>query len=228
MAIPKPTRLFHITAIANLPAICGMGALFAKNAIAAKGVAYSNIAYQGAQGTRAAKVVSIPPGGVVHDYVPFYFAPRSPMLMAINGGRVGGCDWRQSDIVHFETTVEMALADGAPFVFYDMNATLDFSTPYNDLARLQEVDWDLLTETPTMDGFCRYWMSKQDPPRYAMRMEKRQAEFLVKGSLSLGRIRRIGVINQSKQAEVSAILQKAGVMLQVDIMSDWYFQEAIK
>ena len=59
-------------------------------------------------------------------------------------------------------------------------------------------------------------------------MEKRQAEFLVKGSLSLGRIRRIGVINQSKQAEVSAILQKAGVKLQVDIMSDWYFQEAIK
>ena len=228
MAIPEPTRLFHLTAIANLPAICGMGALFAKNTIASKGVTYSNIAYQGAQGKRAAKVVSIPPWGVVHDYVPFYFAPRSPMLMAIDGGRVDGCDWRQPDIVHLETTVEMALADGAAFVFYDMNATLDFSTPYNDLARLDAVDWDLLTEEPTMDGFCRYWNSKQDPPRYAMRMEKRQAEFLVQGSLSLGRIRRMGVIDQAKQAEVSAILHQAGITLQVDIMSDWYFQETIK
>jgi ssDNA thymidine ADP-ribosyltransferase, DarT len=223
MAIPKSIRLFHITAIANLPTICRMGALFAKNAIAAKGVAYSKIAYQGAQGKRAAKVVSIPPGGVVHDYVPFYFAPRSPMLLAINSGRVGGCNWRQPDIVHLETTTEMALADGAPFVFYDMNATLDFSTPYNDLARLDAVDWDLLTETPTMDGFCQYWMSKQGIPRYAMRMEKRQAEFLVQGSVSLGRIRRIGVINEAKQTEVSAILRKAGIKLQVDIMTDWYF-----
>jgi hypothetical protein len=223
MAVPKPVRLFHITAIANLPTICGMGALLAKNAIAGKGMAYSNIAYQGAQGKRAAKVITVAPGGLVHDYVPFYFAPRSPMLLAINSGRVDGCEWRQPDIVHLETTIDMALADGAPFVFFDMNATLDFSTPYNDLAKLDAVSWDLLTEAPRMDGFCQYWNSRQDNPRYAMRMEKRQAEFLVKESVGMNRILRIGVINQAKQAEVREILHTAGIELQVDIMTEWYF-----
>ena len=58
------------------------------------------------------------------------------MLGAINQGRVPGCEWRQADIVHFETTVDRVVADGGRFVFYDSNATLGWSDPYNDLARL--------------------------------------------------------------------------------------------
>ena len=91
MPAPRPTRLFHITAIANLPAILARGALLSKNGGAATGINYQNIAHAGAQGARAARSVPNPPGGLVHDFVPFYFAPRSPMLFAINGGRVAGC-----------------------------------------------------------------------------------------------------------------------------------------
>ena len=68
-------------------------------------MAYQNIAPAGAQGARAAKRVGLSPGGSVHDYVPFYFAPRSPMLSAIHNGQVAGCGLRQQDIVHLETTV---------------------------------------------------------------------------------------------------------------------------
>lgn len=74
------------------------------------------------------RAVPNPPGGLVHDFVPFYFAPWSLMLLAINSGRVAGCQWRQSDIVHFETTVQRVVAVGQPFIFYDRNATLAFST----------------------------------------------------------------------------------------------------
>ncbi len=48
------------------------------------GIDYQNIAHQGAQGARSIKSVPYPPGGQVHDYVPFYLAPRSPMLLATN------------------------------------------------------------------------------------------------------------------------------------------------
>ncbi len=88
MQAPRPTRLFHITAMANLPAICAAGALLSKSRSAAEGIAYQNIAYAGAQGARARRLVPDPPGGCVHDFVPFYFAPRSPMLGAINRGRM--------------------------------------------------------------------------------------------------------------------------------------------
>lgn len=224
MAVPNPVRLFHITAIANLPAICATGAFLAKNAGAATGIGYQNIAHAGAQGARAGKPVPSPPGGQIHDSVPFYFAPRSPMLMAIHGARVSGCDLKQEDIVHFETSVMRVTAEGAQHVFYDRNATLAFSEAFNDVAHLEAaVAWHLLTEAPTLDGFCKYWQSVLDKPRYADRMERRQAEFLVRQHVLLGAISRIGVANETKAQIVRGILAAAKVPSPVEVKTDWYF-----
>lgn len=223
MPVPNPVRLFHITAIANLPAICAAGALLSKNAGAAAGIDYQNIAYQGAQGARAGRAVPNPPGGVVHDYVPFYFAPRSPMLGAIEQGRVANCAWRQRDIVHLETTVERVVDGNMPFVFYDRNATLAFAQAFTDLARLDAVAWDLLTEEPTLDGFCKYWQNRLSVQRHADRMERRQAEFLVHGRVPLDRLVRIGVMDENCAAAVRTLLVAGGVNLPVEVKPDWYF-----
>ena len=221
---PANVRLFHITAIANLPAICRGGALVSKNGGAAAGVAYQNIAHSGAQGARAARRVPHPPGGLVHDFVPFYFAPRSPMLSAIHNGKVAGCSLRQEDIVHLETTVARATMDGNDYVFYDRNATLAFSAPYTDLTRLEDaIAWDLLTESPCLDGFCKYFMNKHVPERYADRMERRQAEFLVRARVPLTHFVRVGVCTAAKAVEVRAILDSVGVALQAEVIPDWYF-----
>ncbi len=223
MAVPNPVRLFHITAIANLPAICAAGALLSKNQGATNGIAYQNIAHQGAQGARSIKSVPNPPGGLVHDFVPFYFAPRSPMLRAIEGGKVMGCQWRQADIAHLETTTELVASDGTPFVFYDRNATLPYSQPYTNLSSLDQVAWDLFTEQPQLDGFCKYWHDRPSIDRYADRMERRQAEFLVKGVVPLVKFTRIGVIDQGHADAVRAILDQAGVNLPVVVKPEWYF-----
>jgi hypothetical protein len=224
MPAPQPTRLFHITAIANLPAICAAGGLLSKNGGAVAGINYQNIAYAGAQGARAGRPVPNPPGGSIHDYVPFYFAPRSPMLFTINRGNVAGCPWRQGDIIHFETTVQQIVALGRPFVFYDRNATLQYSRAYTALADLDTaVAWDLILEAPRLDGFCKYWKDSASNPRYADRMERRQAEFLVGTSVPLTHITRLGVIDATRKAQVEGILRNAGIQLQVVVMQDWYF-----
>lgn len=223
MPIPQPTRLFHITAIANLEKICASGSLLAKNAGATAGINYQNIAHQGAQNARARRNVPNPPGGLVHDFVPFYFAPRSPMLFAIHGGRVAGCDLKQSDIVHLETTVEKLTDSGAEFVFYDCNATLAWSSAYTTLDKLDRIAWDLLTEDQALDGFCKYWQSRPGHDRYSDRMERRQAEFLVKTHVPLAHISKIGVIDAAKRTQVRAILEQAGVHLPVEVKPDWYF-----
>ncbi len=146
------------------------------------------------------------------------------MLYAINGGRVAGCQWRQGDIVHFETTVHNVAGLGRPYVFYDRNATLAFSTAYTDLAHLDTaVAWDLLTEAPQLDGFCMYWQSRASVARYVDRMERRQAEFLVRDRAPLHCMTRLGVIDAARQAQVQALLNQAGVALRVDIMPSWYF-----
>ena len=224
MPAPQPTRLFHITAIANLQAIFAAGALVSKNGGASAGINYQNIAHAGAQGARAIRTVPNPPGGLVHDFVPFYFAPRSPMLYAINGGRVTGCPWRQDDIVYFETTVQNVVGLGQPFVFYDRNATLAFSVSHTDLAHLDTaVAWDLLTEAPQLDGYCKFWQSSAATARYADRMERRQAEFLVKDNAALSCMTRLGVIDAARRAQVQALMAQAGVGLAVDVMPSWYF-----
>src|SRR5467141_1732025 len=92
--IPSPLRIFHITAIPNLASIAKSKMLHANGVLQKKKILHADIAYQGAQGKRATKLVARPPGGVLHDYVPFYFAPRSPMLMTIDGGNVVGCPYR--------------------------------------------------------------------------------------------------------------------------------------
>jgi hypothetical protein len=218
-ARPNPVRLFHITAMANLSAICQAKALLAKN----HGQQYLNIAHQGAQGTRSARAVPNPPGGVVHDYVPFYYAPRSPMLFAINCGRVDGCTLKQEDIVHFEFSLPNALADGASFVIFERNATLSYAEAYTTIEDLDKVAWDLFFEQPLVGDFSKYFHDRQTDPRHADRREKRMAEFLIKGRVMLNRCTRIGVINAAKQAEVRAIMQKAGLTQTVDVRPDWYF-----
>lgn len=224
MPAPRPTRLFHITALANLPSIWRAGALLAKNAGVEVGVSYQNIAHQGAQGARAKRRVPDPPGGLVHDYVPFYFAPRSPMLYAIQAGKVDGCSWRQADIVHLETTIERATAGGRPFVFYDCNATLAFAEPFTDLAHLDDaVAWDLLTEAPQLDGYCKFWQNRNSPDRYTDRMERRQAEFLIKDRLPLDCLTRLGVLDATKQAQVQSLIDVEAFGLQVHVMPSWYF-----
>jgi hypothetical protein len=219
---PKSVRLFHITDYTNLPAICAAGALLAKNVVAAKGGEYKNIAYQGAQGKRARKVLPDPPGGGIHDYVPFYFAPRSPMLMAIHRGRVNGCT-NQEPVIHLETTVSAAIDGGRPYVFFDRNATLDYSESFTRLGDLDKVAWSLLKESPHLDGFCKYFNSSTVKPEYGDRLERRMAEFLVQERVPLQAIVRIGVVNEGVKRQVDSILQKAGVQLRSEVQGAWYF-----
>jgi hypothetical protein len=220
----NPTPIFHITAIDNLAQIFGMGELRAKNSLSEAGFGYQNIAYQTIQHRRAAKMVSAGPGGSLHDYVPFYFAPRSPMLFTINEGNVPGCAYRQKDIVHFATYAQRIVDAGRRIVFYDRNASLDYSIPCDDMDQLAtHVAWDLFYEQPTIGGYCRYWKSVSGHARYSERMEKRMAELLVHQSVPLDLCVCLGVFDNAAQVRVSKLLRNEGLNMKVAITPDWYY-----
>lgn len=218
-----PLRIFHICPICNLASIAKAKALYAKAKLARKGMTYGNIAYQGAQGKRAAKLVTKPPAGTIHDYVPFYFAPRSPMLFTINKGNVPDCPYRQQDIVHFMTTVEVIVENKLPFVFYDYNATLDIATCYSNLNDLGKINWPLFYELPCLDGYCMFFKNDINKPKYMLRRETRQAEFLVHEKVPLKLMDRVGVYSEAKAEEVRQVFRKAGVDLEVEAKPEWYF-----
>jgi hypothetical protein len=126
--------------------------------------------------------------------------------------------------VHIELLAKTVHDQGGEYAFYDRNATTPYSQGYNDPTLLKSVvDWDLLTEAPQLDGFCQYFQDRHEPAKYMDRMEKRQAEFLVKNCGPITWFTRIGVIDETKAKEVRALVVKYGVNLAVEVKTDWYF-----
>jgi hypothetical protein len=128
------TLIYNITAFANLPSIAAAHGLHSINGMSRNGTAHSSIAYESVQGKRARTRVACGPGGCLHDYVPFYFAPRSPMLYAIHKGLVQ-CANGQKGLACIVTSAEKIEAAGVPFAFTDGHGIMaPLTNFYDDLA----------------------------------------------------------------------------------------------
>lgn len=159
---------------------------------------------------------------MLHDYVPFHFAPRQPMLMAIHYGKVPGCTVKQDDIVHLVFRADRIAEAGLPFAFathHPVTALADF---YDTLDEIGQIDWDMFFDEPLIGGFAKYFHNPADKPQYATRKETRQAEFLVHDELPVAHLRGIGVFSDAKKAEVEVLLNRIGLDVQVKIKREWY------
>jgi hypothetical protein len=205
-------NLYHITAVQNLPGIISSGGLRSKNQCDGTGVAYRSIAYAEVQERRAARQIPLPPYGLLHDYVPFYFGSRSPMLLAIHRGSVQGAP-DQTEIVHLVTDVARIVRSNRPFVFTDGHAAIAYARYFNNIISLSEVDLPLMKE--------RYWSDTQDDPN---RKFRRQAEFLVHQSLPWTEIKGIGVYSLEQQAKVQEILRRTqSIQTPVAVRANYYY-----
>jgi hypothetical protein len=220
---PDPTPIFHITAIDNLASIARAGHLLSKTKIAEQALVTADIAYQHIQGRRALRVIPIAPRGTLHDYVPFYFAPRSPMLYTINRGNVPGCSYRQDDIVHLVSSAQDIRLHNRPFVFSDIHAALDYARFFGDLDELDEIEWQIFFETPRQDGYCTYWQNRHTPAHHVRRLETRQAEFLVHQHVPLAAIGKIGVRTKECESRVRAALAGTGWNPALKVVAGWYY-----
>lgn len=202
--------IIHMTHIDNLPGITA-GGLVATSALQAHGAEYASIAYNSIQQQRAAKAVSCGPGGSLHDYVPFYFAPRSPMLYTIHRGNVP-CQGGQENIVHLVTTAQHVAGRGFGFAFTDGHGIMAYTQFFDDLSNLGEVDWPLMT--------ARYW---HDTDADGDRKRRRQAEFLVYCGLPWTDISHIVVRSVERQQQVSAIISSCVHKPQIVVQPSWYY-----
>lgn len=92
MPTPRFGLLFHFTHVDNLPAVLEAGELLADTELAQHGTLTCEAGHQSIKQRRRHKEVTCRPGGVVGDYVPFYFAARSPMMFTIALFRAHGRD----------------------------------------------------------------------------------------------------------------------------------------
>lgn len=206
--------IYHFTHINNLSSILNLGGLVANSRLKQEKIDYQDISYGHIQDRRGRTPIPCGVGGYLHNYVPFYFAPRSPMLYAINRGTVPSYQGGQNSVIHLVADIGTVETEGLDFVFTDGYAVMDYADFYTDLKFLGDViDWKLMES--------RFWFNTEDDPN---RKCRRQAEFLVHQFLPWNLIQEIGVINTKIQIQVREILQKFNKQTPVEVYSKWYYE----
>lgn len=206
------TPIYHITHGRNLAAIIAAGGLWCDAQIAARGLTPLGIAHQHIKERRRRRVVPCAAGGTLADYVPFYFAPRSPMLYAIHSGHVEGYDGGQAGVLHLVAEAETVAESGCVWAFTEGHAEIALTKFFTDLDFLSAVDWAIMKEI--------YW---HDTDEDGDRKRRRQAEFLVHQFCAWELITEIGVINRQVADRVRAILEPAAHQPAVTVRRNWYY-----
>ena len=211
---PEPTPIFRLVHIDNLAVCLSRGALHAPNHTPQDGPVYRTIHRADIQEGRRVREVRAGARGTVHDYVPFYFGPRSVMLFQLSTGWVPGYAGGQEPLLHLVTYCQTVAAAGLGFAFSDGHGLARFSDWYGDLADLDKVDWDAV--------YARVW---RDTPEDMDRQRRKQAEFLVHRSMPWALVGEIGVYNEVARERAEAILAShgRGGTLPVRIQPEWYY-----
>jgi hypothetical protein len=175
MAYLAKTYLYRLTHIDNLPHILVNGLTHWSSLNANPN--YRPIGDSSLIGTRKGRV--IPFGKPLGDYLPFYFAKRTPMLYVIQNGYNNVPRQAPTDLVYCVTSVEQVINLQHPFIYTNGHAT-DVFTQFFDNTRIGELDslldWNAIRTTD--------WKNEGD-----LDLKRRmQAEFLLEGDLPFSSI----------------------------------------
>lgn len=212
------TPIYHITHFDNLPGILAEGGLVCDAEAARRGLCKRSIAHADIKDRRARRSVekllfgNVGAGGVLADYVPFYFANRSPMLYSIHTGHVTGYQGRQNDVVYLASAVEAVAQTKLVWCFTNGHAVEGVTEFYDRIEELTEVDWDTIKDWSWRNTL-------QDPDR----KRRKQAEFLVHQRFPWELVSQIGVISGPLADRVKSVIAGQGHCPHVTVERSWYY-----
>lgn len=207
---PARAFIFRIVHRENLPWILDNG-LHCRNS-PANDPNYVEIGNPDLIGKRNARLVPIAPGGTLSDYVPFYFTPRSPMLLNIKTGYNGVRQRRNDEIVIMVSSLHRLQELGHPFLFTNQHAYVQTAQFFSDLARLDQIDWPILQNSDF----------KRDVDDLG-KFERYQAEALVRGVLPVTSLVGIACNNAGGVERVAAQLAARQIAVSAAARPNWYF-----
>lgn len=166
------------------------------------------------QGARAAVQIRCGPRGVIHDYVPFYFGYLSPMMLKLKTEQVADYHEGQEPLIYLATTAQAVRDAGLRFVFSDGHGLARFTDWFDDLSRLDAVDWAMIHQ--------RYWSDNlQDMDR----QRRKQAEFLIHRSCPWELIDEVVVIDSAVEKRVQVIQDgfPSALRKPIRVERSWYY-----
>jgi hypothetical protein len=205
--------IMHFTHVRNLVGILANGGLRSDNTVDRDESLQVEAADLGIKASRRTIRIPRPPFGCVGDYVPFYFAPRSPMLFKLSKGSVPNYQERQTPLVYLLSTVRTVARAGARCLFSDGNCAHSVTEIFDDLAQLDTaVDWEVMR--------AHMWNNTAEDPD---RMRRRMAEFLVHEHVPIECLTEIAVRTRAMRTQVEQQLAAGNIDLPVRVRAHWYF-----
>lgn len=214
-SVPANPKIYHITHINNLKAIASKGKLVSDAIRIAQDIDCSEVGMATIKRRRLEEIeVTVHPGTKVGQYVPFYFCLRSVMLYLIYRGNHPGMTYQggQENIIHlqadFHEVVKRANAKPHPWAFSNGNAGAYLSRFFNQVDRLDEIDWTAVSANNFREPQIK---------------EKKQAEFLTFNAFPWNLIRKVGTINNTVATQASQILAGCPHQPRIEIERSWYY-----
>lgn len=189
----------------NLEHILQKGMCICTHPQAAEG--YINIGDKTLIPQRQVYPIPIVPGGNLGDYVPFYFAGHSPMLLNIKTGYRGIAKRSQDEIVFVVCRVGM-IVDQCPYwCFTDGHAKGAITRFYNKIEDLKNLDWNTIN--------LQYWHNCDADWD---RQRKKEAEFLVKYHVPKECISCLVVYSAQRKEQLKSLLER--LQLEIPVYVD--------
>lgn len=162
---------------------------------------------------RSTTLVKIDGYGMIGDYVPFYFTPKSMMLYnIITGFRHPVVPKRErNEILVIRCLIE-ELAKLPRWFFTDGQGNDMASRHYTDLRALDSIDWLSIQNS----NFTKSDGDFDRPRRY-------QAEFLVHHGVPIDCIESLNVYSQESADVVNKIIYTSTIHMAVHIQPQYYF-----
>ncbi|MFC1603387.1 DarT ssDNA thymidine ADP-ribosyltransferase family protein [Planctomycetota bacterium] len=190
MSIPaehKGRYIYHFTHLENLENIVEKG-LLSTNLKNELGIKHKNIANFDIQCRRANMSVTCGPGGFVHDYVPFYFCARVPMLLGVLNSK----NVDQQFIIYLAVPISVLTRDDVVFTSASANTAIPPSF-FNDPSDLSNLKWELIDSDK--------WGYSEDD------LHAKMAEALIHRKVEISDVKYVVVWNESIRDGVESILK---------------------
>jgi hypothetical protein len=160
---------------------------------------------------RSRRPVPVPPGGTLGDYVPFYFTPFSIMMLNIKTG-YNVKQVANEEIVIFVSSLRHVSDKGGKFVFTNQHAYPLAAKYFNDLADLDQVDWDLLQR--------RDFKHDPDDPG---KKERYQAEALIWKHVPLEALQGVCCYTPAVEKQIQTEIERRDLKFKVAVQQGWFF-----
>ena len=206
----RDALIFRVTHIRNIPWILDHGLHCRNSAILDPN--FVEIGIRDLIAQRARQAMPISPGGVLSDYIPFYFTPRSVMLLKIVSGHGVG-KVPHEELAILVGSLRVLAAKGVRLVLTDRHASLITAQRTNDVEEgLQRIDWPILQASDFRRG-------DDDPGRH----ERYQAEALAYQHIPVTSLDRIVCYGPEQKGPLAREIANRGLLLGLEVHPDWFF-----